>query len=54
LFARQDAKHSDTLWYREHLQRRMADKDAVLCTVMGGAVHLLLGCKAQRRAIETL
>jgi hypothetical protein len=39
LFARQGAKHSDTLWYREHLQRRMADKDAVLCTVMGGAVH---------------
>jgi hypothetical protein len=40
LFARQGTKRSDTRRYREHLQRRLADKDAVLCAVMGGgAVH---------------
>jgi hypothetical protein len=39
LFARQGAKRSNTQWYGEHLQRGMAYKDAVLCAVMGGAVH---------------
>jgi hypothetical protein len=37
--ARQGAKRSDAQWHREHLQRGMADKDAVLCTDMGGAPH---------------
>jgi hypothetical protein len=39
LFVRQGANRSDTQWYREDLQRGMTDKDAVLCTDMGGAPH---------------
>jgi len=35
LFARQGANHSDTRRYREDLQRRMADKDAISCKPFG-------------------
>jgi len=35
LFARQGANHSDTRRYREDLQRRMADKDTILCKPFG-------------------
>ena len=30
-FARLGANHSDTLWYRADLQRRMADEGAISC-----------------------
>jgi hypothetical protein len=36
LFARQGAKRSNTEWYCEHLQRSMADKDAISCQCFGG------------------
>jgi len=39
LFARQGANRSDTQWYREDLQRRMADKDAISCKPFGGTEH---------------
>jgi len=39
LFARQGANRSDTQWYREDLQRRMADKDAISCKPFGETEH---------------
>jgi hypothetical protein len=39
LFARQGAKRSNTEWYCEHLQRSMADKDAISCQCFGGTEY---------------
>jgi hypothetical protein len=39
LLAKQGANRSDTRRYREDLQRSMANKDTVLCAVMGSAPH---------------
>ncbi len=33
--ARLDANHSDTSWYREDLQRRLANEDAISCQRFG-------------------
>jgi len=39
LFARQGANRSDTRWYREDLQRSMADKDTISWQGFGGTQH---------------
>jgi hypothetical protein len=39
LFARQGANRSDTGWYREDLQRGMADKDTISCKGFGETQH---------------
>jgi len=33
------ANHSDALWHREDLQRRQAEKDAVLCSASRETLH---------------
>jgi hypothetical protein len=37
--ARPGANHSDTSWYREDLQRRMASEDAISCQRFGGTQY---------------
>ena len=35
----QGENHSDTGWYREDFQRRMADKDTISCQLFGGTQY---------------
>ena len=51
-FARLGANHSDTFWYREDLQRRMADEDAFSCLEIYGLEYQERGRqKASKRCV---